>query len=159
MPEAVLGGCTLQTVSTSLGVLQPDSPQCARRNQERPRARSLFRAGTFWRRHGGGGVRSWSTEEGREHSVSLQFCIRTMGSFGWWSGESRLKYKVLSCRSSPGPSLLYLPSGSGTRSLSDGRREISGCGSQRPPVGPTKRLALSNSLEAPGFSQSALRLC
>lgn len=107
----------------------------------------------------GGGVRSWSTEEGREHSVSLQFCIRTMGSFGWWSGESRLKYKVLSCRSSPGPSLLYLRSGSGTRSLSDGRREISGCGSQRPPVGPTKRLALSNSLEAPGFSQSALRLC
>lgn len=60
MPEAVLGGCTLQTVSTSLRVLQPDSPQCARRNQERPRARSLFRAGTFWRRHGvrgcGGGA-------------------------------------------------------------------------------------------------------
>lgn len=137
MREAVLGGCILHTVSTSLRVLQPDSPQCTRRNQERPRARSLFREGTFWRRHGVG-VRSWSTEEGREHSVSLQFCIRTMGSFGWWSGESRLKYKVLSCRGSAAPSLLHLRSGSGTRSLSNGRREISGCGSQGLLKGPRR---------------------
>lgn len=86
----------------------------------------------------GGGVRSWSTEEGREHSVSLQFCIRTMGSFGWWSGESRLKYKVLSCRGSAAPSLLHLRSGSGTRSLSNGRREISGCGSQGLLKGPRR---------------------
>lgn len=55
MREAVLGGCILHAVSTSLRVLQPDSPQCTRRNQERPRARSLFREGTFWRRHGVGG--------------------------------------------------------------------------------------------------------